>query len=123
MSDTSTDPSPTSAAATNPHTEAPAPPLPELHGGMLTEETMAQLFDDYSKCTVITEIIPKYAAQTHVPEQSHLTLTHAQELLQTRAVRAMQVRYRFDEGEWWDTIMVHPGGFRLVRIRHDFGQG
>lgn len=122
MSDTTTDPSLTSTAKANPHTEDPAPPLPELHGGMLTEETLAQLFDDYSKCTVVTEIIPKHAAQNHVPEQSNLTLAQAQELLRTRGVRAMQVRYRFDDGEWWDTIMVLPEGFRLVRIRHDFGQ-
>jgi hypothetical protein len=121
MSDTTSDSSLTSAAGANSETEPP--PLPELHGGMLTEETLAQLFDDYSKCTVVTEIIPKHAAQSHVPEQSHLTLAHAQELLRTRGVRAMQVRYRFDDGEWWDTIMVLPKGFRLVRIRHDFGQG
>lgn len=121
MSDTTTERSLSSETPANPN--ADTPPLPELHGGMLTEETLAQLFDDYSNCTVVTEIIPKHGAQNHVPEQSHLTLAQAQELLRTRGVRAMQVRYRFDAGEWWDTIMVLPEGFRLVRIRHDFGQG
>ncbi|QIF04394.1 hypothetical protein [Roseimicrobium sp. ORNL1] len=121
MSDTTTDQSLSSEAPAN--SNADTPPLPELHGGMLTEATLAQLFDDYHNCTVVTEIIPKYGPQNHVPEKSTLTLAQAQDLLQTRGVRAMQVRYRFDSGEWWDTIMVLPEGFRLVRIRHDFEQG
>ncbi|RBP45184.1 hypothetical protein DES53_103181 [Roseimicrobium gellanilyticum] len=120
MSETPADSSSRSETAANPN--APLPPLPELHGGMLNNETLAQLFEDYSHCTTVTEIIPKHAAQSHVPEQSHLTLASAQELLRTGSVRALQVRYHFDGGEWWDTIMTLPEGFRLVRIRHDFGQ-
>lgn len=111
-----------SMSAINPESEtqsAPVP-LPELHGGMMNREELQTMFADYRGCVEITEIIPKFAAQEHVPEVSSWTLDHAEEWLLGRKVRAVQVRYRYDGGEWWDTIMILPEGYRLVRIRHDW---
>ena len=49
-----------------------------------------------------------------------LTLADARRLLEERAVRGLQIRYRYDGADWWDTLMVLPEGWRLVRIRHEF---
>ena len=53
--------------------------------------------------------------------QQQLTLADARRLLEARAVRGLQLRYRYDNADWWDTLMVLPDGFRLVRLGHEFG--
>lgn len=35
-----------------------------------------------------------------------------------RKAAAMQLRYRFHNEEWWDTLLRTPDGVRLVRISH-----
>ena len=35
------------------------------------------------------------------------------------SARAVQVRYRFDDHEWTDTILAVQHGFRVVRCRHE----
>lgn len=105
----------------------PAPPpdeppakLPELNQALLDAAQVEQLLRDIEACTQITEIIPKYAARGHVPDTAAVTLTQARELLATRAVRGLQLRYRYEDADWWDTLMIVGEQFRLVRIRHDF---
>ena len=40
-----------------------------------------------------------------------------------RDVLGLQVRYRHDGREWWDTLLaLSPGGFRLVRIEQRWDQ-
>ena len=102
--------------------EQPAPaPLPELSEGLLDAQQIEQLLRDIELCAQVSEIIPKFAPRAHVPENPQLTLTDARQLLDTRAVRGLQIRYRYDGHEWWDTIMVVGDQFRVVRIRHEFG--
>lgn len=105
----------------------PAPPpdepplkLPELNLTLLDAAQVERLLRDIKACTQITEIIPKYAARGHVPDTAAVTLAQARELLATRAVRGLQLRYRYEDADWWDTLMLVGEQFRLVRIRHDF---
>ena len=105
----------------------PAPPpdepplkLPELNQALLDAAQVEQLLRDIEACADITEIIPKYAARGHVPDTAAVTLAQARELLATRAVRGLQLRYRYEAADWWDTLMIVGEQFRLVRIRHDF---
>jgi hypothetical protein len=105
-----------------PEPEPSGPPrLPELTSATLDEEELAALFRDLEVCAEITEINAKFAAQGHVPESGELTLAEARNLLVQRAARGVQIRYRYDDADWWDTIMVHGHAYRLVRIRPDYG--
>jgi hypothetical protein len=110
----------------NSETPIPPPPeeaplkLPDLNMTLLDAAQVEQLFRDIEACTRITEIIPKFAARGHVPDTASVTLSQARELLATRAVRGLQLRYRYEDADWWDTLMLVGDQFRLVRIRHDF---
>ncbi|MCI0537790.1 MAG: hypothetical protein L0Z50_21460 [Verrucomicrobiales bacterium] len=93
--------------------------LPELTTAMLDAAQVEQLLRDIELCGQIIEIIPKFAARGHAPDTS-VTLSQARELLAARAIRGLQLRYRFENADWWDTVMLVGDQFRLVRIRHDF---
>ena len=96
--------------------------LPELNTKLLNDEEVMQLLRDIELCAEITEIIPKFVAHGHVPEAGAITLAEARALLAARSVRGLQIRYRYQNVDWWDTLMLVRDGFRLVRIRHDFSQ-
>ena len=110
----------------NPVTPIPPSPeeaplkLPDLNMTLLDAAQVEQLLRDIEVCAQITEIIPKHAARGHVPDTASVTLVQARELLATRAVRGLQLRYRYEDADWWDTLMLVGDQFRLVRIRHDF---
>ncbi len=103
-------------------TEVPTPPLPELHSSTLDAAQVAQLLADIEACTELTEILPKFAAQQRVPDTAAVTLAQAREWLSSRAVRGLQLRYRYDGADWWDTLMQDGDRYRIVRIRHDFAE-
>lgn len=102
--------------------QSAADPLPDLHQATLDCATVGQLFCDIEACAQVAELIPKFSARAHVPSGSALTLAEARTLLLTRQLRAVQIRYRYDGADWWDTIQALPEGFRLVRVRHDFSR-
>ena len=93
--------------------------LPDLNEAILDAATIEQLFRDLEACTQITEIIPKFAERRMVTEQT-LSLEQARQLLLGGQARGIQIRYRYDGADWWDTLMQTPQGIRLVRIRHEF---
>jgi hypothetical protein len=94
-------------------------PLPELNQALLDDATLERLFHDLAACTEIVEIIPKFA-QRRMVEPGTVSLDDARCLLRDGSVRGVQVRYRYQGADWWDTLMVTDAGVRLVRIRHDF---
>ncbi len=100
------------------HDVPAAPELPPLHTGTLDATQVEQLLVDIETCTEVLEILPKYASQGYAPEAARLTLGQARELLATRAVRGLQLRYRYDGAEWWDTLLSQGEFYRVVRIRH-----
>lgn len=104
-----------------PPADVNAPPkLPDLNQATLDWPGVEALLRDIATCTQVTEIIPKAVAQGYVTDGVALTLADARCLLEERAVRGLQIRYRYEGADWWDTLMVLPEGWRLVRIRHDF---
>lgn len=104
-----------------PPTDENAPPkLSDLNQATLDWPGVEALLRDIAACTQVTEIIPKAVAQGYVTDGVALTLADARRLLEERAVRGLQIRYRYEGADWWDTLMVLPEGWRLVRIRHDF---
>lgn len=106
-----------------PTSETPdTPELPDLQQSVLDPETLAQLFVDLGSFTEIVEVIPKAMAEGYVPESSTITLEEGREMLLSGAVRGLQIRYRYQGSQWWDTLLpdANSGGFRIVRIQHDF---
>lgn len=102
--------------------EPPAnPPPPELRQAAFDAAELENLLLDIAACARIIEVVPKYSATGHVAEGPALALEDGRRLLLEGAARAVQFRYRYEDAEWWDTVMALPEGrFRLVRIRHDF---
>ena len=104
------------------NTATPAPTtlaLPELCEAGLDAGILAQLFDDIAGCTEVLAVLPKFADRRKVAEQS-VSLSEGRALLASGEARAIQIRYRYEGAEWWDTLMNTPQGTRLVRIRHEF---
>lgn len=106
-------------APTEVPTEAPMPPV-ELVEGLVDESTLRQLFADLEACTVIHEILAKEAAHTMIRPGEQLNLADALPLLLQRAVRGIQIRYTYQDREWWDTVLPVPNGWRIVRIQQRF---
>lgn len=102
--------------------ETEAPPLPDLQQSSLDPETLTQLFTDLAACTEVLEVIPKAMAEGYVPESSTIGLDEGRRMLLSGNVRGLQIRYRYQGCQWWDTLLpdVQNGGFRIVRIQHDF---
>jgi len=98
------------------------PALPDLQQSSLDPETLAQLFADLTACTEILEVIPKAMAEGYVPESSTIGLEEGRQMLLSGNVRGLQIRYHYQGSQWWDTLLPDPksGGFRIVRIQHDF---
>lgn len=97
-------------------------PLPDLHQSEVDRTTLNQLFEDVGTHTEIIEIIPKHAPGYVEENPATLQLAEAYQLLTSGQLRGLQLRYRYQEKTWWDTLIPLPGGlFRIVRIEHDFG--
>jgi hypothetical protein len=98
------------------------PPLPDLQQSVLDPDTLAQLFSDLGSLTEILEVIPKALAESYVPESSEIGLDEGRRMLLSGVVRGLQIRYRYQGSQWWDTLLpdAASGGFRIVRIQHDF---
>lgn len=92
--------------------------LPDLHEGLLDKDTLHQLFTDIAKHTKVFGIIARYQKRGF-EDGTNVSLRQAEKLLNDKQVRAVQIRYLYENGEWWDTLMPTPNGIRLVRIRHD----
>ncbi len=95
--------------------------LPDLRQAQFDAAELERLIRDIGACADITEIIPKFSAAGHVPENASLSLDDGRRLLLDGGARAVQFRYRYDGADWWDTVMALPDGqFRLVRIQRHF---
>ena len=97
------------------------PALPELHESDIDDATLRQLITDIGTHTGIVEIIPKHAPGYVGKNPAPPQLDEVYQMLVSRSVRGLQLRYRHQGKTWWDTLMPLPGGlFRIVRIEHDF---
>jgi hypothetical protein len=90
--------------------------LPELCDATLDARTVRQLFQDYAACVAIQQVSAKSAA--HGYASGHVSLQEGERLLQSGALRGLQVRYRYQNADWCDTLLSLPEGrVRLVRIQ------
>lgn len=95
---------------------------PRMSDAVLDEEELRALWRDLRLLGTVDEVVVK-AGAGRVEEAGSYTLDDAERMIRERSVRGVQVRYRHDGAVWWDTLMIMPGGVRLVRVRHEFGPG
>jgi hypothetical protein len=95
------------------------PKLAELQDAILDAETLERLFRDLELCTKILGVTPRRARNQMVPNVN-VTLSDAKVLLASGAISGLQIRYLYEDVEWWDTLIRMQQGVRLVRIRHQF---
>ncbi len=99
-----------------------APKLPALQQTVLDVPTLAALFRDLAHCTQILAVLPKGAPQAYAAEKA-ISLDAAREGLASGAFRGVQIRYRYENQDWCDTLLATASGVRLVRISLDEATG
>jgi hypothetical protein len=92
--------------------------LPELHQTVLTPETVRALFADLEACTEVLAVMPKAGPGYVTPED--IGLKEGEALLAKGALRGLQIRYRYQNEEWWDTLIHRDGQIHITRIQQDF---
>jgi len=92
--------------------------LPPVHDAMIDDAVVAQLFFDIEQGAELVGISIKSAGARRAAATSDPSLDEAHRLFAAREVGAVQLRYRYRNEEWWDTITRTPSGIRLVRISH-----
>ena len=94
----------------------PTPALPDLHQADLDPQTLGSLFEDLSACADIFAVIPKTGTGYVAP--ANISLDEGKEMLLAGQLRGLQIRYKYNGGEWWDTLIQFPDAIRLTRIKH-----
>lgn len=88
--------------------------LAPLQSGELDDAMLTQVFRDIAQSAQLLSIMLKGGAET-MAEAGPPTLDGALKLLRDRSVRAVQVRYIFENIEWWDTFIAGPINVKLLR--------
>lgn len=93
-------------------------PLPELHQTVLTPDQLNALFNDLESCAEILFVMPKTApGYVGIKEVS---LQEGQQLLVNGSLRGLQIRYKYQGEEWWDTLINRDGQIHITRIQQNF---
>lgn len=96
--------------------ENPQDDLPELQDATIDAAVVIALFDDIEQCAELREILVKGAARSLSGQEQPYTLAEARDALLQGEIRAVQLRYTFENTPWCDTITVLPKGFHLIRM-------
>ena len=92
--------------------------LPQLQQVALDAGLLDALIVDLSALTELLAVIPKATAGYVVPKT--VPLEEGVQLLRNGNLRGLQIRYRYQGDEWWDTLMQTPGGIQLTRIKQEY---
>jgi hypothetical protein len=95
-----------------------AKPLPELHQSVFDEATLEVYIADLNACTEILVVMPK-AGPGYVAPKS-IQLEEGAQLLLAGKLRGLQIRYRYQNEEWWDTLINREGQIHITRIQQNF---
>jgi hypothetical protein len=86
-----------------------------MSDAVLGRVELAALFRDYRVCAAGLQIQLKTGPGFVLPHGAP-SLDDAEAMLLAGHIRGLQLRYRFGEQHWCDTLMPLPSGARLVRI-------
>ncbi|MBE7450565.1 MAG: hypothetical protein HS111_17195 [Kofleriaceae bacterium] len=95
----------------------PTADLPPLSDVLLDDATVSQLFFDVGAVAELLGVAVKHPGARRA-EDAPLTLDEACRALLAGTVAGVQLRYRHEREEWWDTLARTPAGIRLIRISH-----
>jgi hypothetical protein len=88
-----------------------------LQDAILDAATLSQLLFDIGHAAVLVGIVIRPLGARRAGGLPPPSLEAAQHVL-AEGTASVQLRYRFDDEEWWDTLLPVTGGVRLVRISH-----
>lgn len=91
----------------------------ELTEAMLEPALFERYFEDLAQFAEVLAILPKRSAQEYSGNTSDWSLEQAREAVRTGSIRGVQIRYRYQDDEWWDTLLCLPTGVRIVRMKQD----
>lgn len=104
--------------AESPAEEIEPPPLPELAQGVLDAPTLAALHRDYANLCQIFAVLPRARPNMATLPGTTCSLDEGFAGLRDGTLSGLQIRYRWENTEWWDTILVLPGNqARIVRMQ------
>lgn len=95
---------------------ADGPPMPEMCEAILADEDVERLFEDLAACTRVVSIQEKGSRQAYAGQRP-ATLHSAKARVLNRNVRAVQIRYTYQERDWIDTLICLPAGIQLIRCQ------
>jgi hypothetical protein len=89
-------------------------PLPTIWDKLLDAATLDQYFKDLATHAEIISVQEKQSPTEYVHENT-VDMAVAREKVMSGTTRAVQIRYRFEEQEWCDTLMCQASGVKLIR--------
>ncbi len=92
--------------------------LPQLQQVEVDDALLDALVTDLTALTEILCVMPKAGAGRVVPKT--MPLAEGAKMLRENNLRGLQIRYRYEGDEWWDTLMQTPSGMRLTRIKQEY---
>lgn len=93
------------------------PPLPELWEFALNAAGLEQLVSDLLQHAEILSVTEKLRAGQHAGE-AQVVPAEALARLWEGTIAGVQIRYRFADAEWCDTLRRRPDDVHLVRCRY-----
>lgn len=96
-----------------------APPLAQLHEGLLDSDQLSAVLADIEAHTIVDIVFIKGGAAQYA-QPGPVTFEVGRDAFVGGHVRGLQVRYLWNDDEWWDTFMRLPDGVRLVRMKQDY---
>ena len=89
--------------------------LPELQDTILDVDTIHALVRDLTTVASVQDVLLKGGVRVRTDGRA-VPLAEAVDALIAGEVFGVQVRYRYQDKEWRDTLMRAPAGVRLVRM-------
>lgn len=96
--------------------------LPPMREALLSPDQVRQLFADIEQLATDVLLMQRASSRgaraTASKATSAAELSTAKEAVLSGSVTRLQIRYRWQDAAWIDTLEFRPDGFRLVRISH-----
>lgn len=96
--------------------------FPPMCDSVISRDELQALMSDLKQFTTIEEILLRQQRRGYIDETQQPGIDDVFPLLDGGHVRGVQIRYSWESSCWFDTIMIIEGGFRLIRVRHEFGE-
>jgi hypothetical protein len=94
------------------------PEFPPLRSGVLNREDIQTMLEEILENAQVCDVFIRRRAQEMIDDDCMSKLDQALRALREEVPPAVQIRYRWNEAVWIDTITPCPEGFRVVRIQH-----